>query len=136
MNILWNTFRSTFVSVANRHAPIIQKRVRGIDNCPWLNKDIKRDIRRRNYMLKRARKTNLTEDWANYRQLRNRVTSKIKDAKGSYNRHLIEQNSDDPKAFWQTVKKIVPGERKEMPSTIKIGENVSSDTTAIANALN
>ena len=32
---------SAFVSVADRHVPIIQRRVRGIDNCPWLNKEIK-----------------------------------------------------------------------------------------------
>ena len=50
VNDLWNTFKSAFVSVANRHAPIIQKRVRGLDNCLWLNKDIKHDIRQRNYM--------------------------------------------------------------------------------------
>ena len=37
---LWHDFKSAFVSVADRHA-IIQRRVRGIDNCPWLNKEIK-----------------------------------------------------------------------------------------------
>ena len=36
---LWNVFKSAFVSVADCHTLIIQKRVRGMDNCPWLNSD-------------------------------------------------------------------------------------------------
>jgi stalled ribosome alternative rescue factor ArfA len=50
--------------------------------------------------MKKARKTNLSEDWERYRCFRNRVTNKIKVGKGRYNRQLV-----DPKAFWKTVKK-------------------------------
>ena len=59
---LWNAFKSSFVSVAVRHAPIIQRRVRGIDNCPWLNKEIKLVMRQRDYFHSKARKTNHSED--------------------------------------------------------------------------
>ena len=62
VNYLWHSFSSAFASIPNRHAPVIQKRVRGIDNCPWLNRDIKYDIRQRDYLVKKARKTNLSED--------------------------------------------------------------------------
>ena len=33
---LWNAF----VSIADRHAPVVQKCVCGIDNCPWLDSNI------------------------------------------------------------------------------------------------
>ena len=59
---LWHDFKNAFVSVADRHAPIIQRRVRGIDNCPWLNKEIKSDLRQRDYFRLKARKTNHSED--------------------------------------------------------------------------
>jgi hypothetical protein len=52
VNDLWNSFSSAFFSIANRHAPIIQKRVWGVDNCPWLKKEIKCDIRQRDYLIK------------------------------------------------------------------------------------
>ena len=81
---LWNAFKSSFVSVADRHAPIIQRRVRGIDNCPWLNKDIKLVMRQRDYFHSKARKTNHSEDWASYRCLRNRVSNATKKAKAAY----------------------------------------------------
>ena len=41
VNDLWADFKRAFVMVADRHAPVIQKRVRGVDNCPWLNRSIK-----------------------------------------------------------------------------------------------
>ena len=53
---LWHDFKSAFVSVADRHAPIIQRRVRGTDNCPWLNKEIKSVMRKRNFFHSKARK--------------------------------------------------------------------------------
>ena len=35
-NYLWNIFKTAFLSVAENHAPIIQKHVREINNCPRL----------------------------------------------------------------------------------------------------
>ena len=66
VNDLWTDFKRAFVTVADRHAPVIQKRVRGVDNCPWLNRSIKVNMRQRDYFLKKARKTNHSEDWASY----------------------------------------------------------------------
>ena len=43
----WSEFKTSFISVADQHAPVVQKRVRGIDNCPWLNKQIKSFMRQR-----------------------------------------------------------------------------------------
>ena len=78
---LWHDFKSAFVSVADRHAPIIQRRVRGIDNCPWLNKEIKSVMRQRDYFHSKARKTNNSEDWPSYRCHRNCV-ERYKKGKG------------------------------------------------------
>ena len=38
---IWDHFKTSFVSVADKRAPVIHKRVRGVDVCPWLNKNIK-----------------------------------------------------------------------------------------------
>ena len=74
----------TIVSVSDRHAPIIQRRVRGIDNGPWLNKEIKSGMRLRDYFYSKARKTNNSEDWPSYRCHRNCVSNAVKKAKASY----------------------------------------------------
>ena len=72
---LWLNFKSAFLKVADRHAPLIQKRVRGVDNCPWMTGQIKKDIRQRDYFLKKARKSSHDEHWLAYKSVRNRVTN-------------------------------------------------------------
>ena len=72
---LWLNFKSAFLKVADRHAPLIQKRVRGVDNCPWMTGQIKKDIRQRDYFLKKARKSSRDQDWLAYKSMRNRLTN-------------------------------------------------------------
>ena len=67
----------------------MHKRVRGVNSCPWLNSDIKRDIREYDYFVMKAREIRLFENWAKYRYFRNRVAGKIKKAKEAYNRRVI-----------------------------------------------
>ena len=107
---LWSNFKSSFLTVADRHAPLIQKRVRGLDNCPWMTGQIKRDIRQCEYFLRKARKSNRDEDWLAYRSARNRVSNTVRKAKHTYNKRLIENHQGDTRAFWRTMKKILPGE--------------------------
>ena len=49
---------------------------------------------------------------------------------------VIEENSDDCRAFWKTVKKILPGESRKMSTSMKIGNDISNDRKIIANAFN
>jgi len=100
---LWHDFKREFIAIADRHAPLTQRRVRGIDNCPWLNKSIKATMRQRDYFHKRALKSNTSEDWASYRRFRNRVTNEIRSAKASYNKRLIEESGGDHRSFWRTM---------------------------------
>ena len=43
-------FQSAFLQAADCHAPVIQKRVRGLDLCPWLTGEII-SIHHREYLL-------------------------------------------------------------------------------------
>ena len=45
----------------------------------------------------------------------------VKRAKGAYNRRQLEENKNDSKMFWKTVKKIIPTESKELSSGVRIG---------------
>ena len=92
-------------------APLIQKRVRFVDNCPWMTGQIKKDIRQRDYFLKKARKSSRDEDWLAYKSMRNRVTNSVKREKQTYNKNLIDNHKDDTKTFWRTMKKIISGNK-------------------------
>ena len=108
--------------MADRHAPLIQKQVRGVDNCPWMTGQIKKDIRQRDYFLKKARKSSRDEDWLAYKSMRNRVTNSVKRAKQTYKKKLIDNHKDDTKAFWRTMKKIIPGNKSSGGS-----KNINTD---------
>ena len=136
VNDLWADFKRAVVMVADRHAPVIQKRVCGVDNCPWLNRSIKVNMRHCDYFLRKARTANDSEDWARYRCFRNHVTNDIKKAKAAYNRRLIDEIDFDPKTFWKTMKKIMPREKRATSPNISVNGSVTSDKWCIANAFN
>jgi len=122
------------------HAPLIQKRVRGVDNFPWMTGQIKKDICQRDYFLKKARKSSRDEDWLAYKSMRNRVTNSLKRAKQTYNKKLIDNHKDNTKAFWRTMKKIIPGNKSSGGSkNINIDGvlcSEASDGKKIANGFN
>ena len=75
----WHDFERKFVMVADGYAPLIPNTASRTwrDNCPWLNKNIKANMRQQEYFHMKAKKSNRSEDWANYRHFRNRVTKDI-----------------------------------------------------------
>ena len=132
----WSRFKAIFLQVADRHAPFIQKRVRGRD-CPWITGQIKREIRHRDFLLKKARKSKLDEDWLAYRTVRNRVSNIVRRAKQTYNKKLIKDHQDDSKTFWKTMKKILPGEKKSsVIKNIQVDGKLCTNNKKIANAFN
>ena len=114
---------------------ILAKKVRGL-TCPWMNGSIKREIRQREFLLNKARRSNLDEDWSAYRRSRNRVTKLVRDSKSKYSRELIDENSDDPKKFWKTVKQIMPGQKTKRVTSIDVNGTQIYDDKEIANSFN
>lgn len=133
---LWTSFKHLFIAVADKHAPLMSKKTRGIQT-PWMSGQIKNVMYQRDHHLKKARLSNRDEDWNLYRSLRNQVTSQIRKAKCNYNKKLIQDNSDNPKTFWKTMNKILPNEKKKrVPAAIHIDGNLITDRNKIANAFN
>ena len=71
-NMLWNNFRTTFNYVADIHAPIQGRKVRNM-KAPWLTDAIKKSMNRRDYLMKKAVKTNSS---AYHNAYKNRNNSK------------------------------------------------------------
>ena len=107
VNDAWLNFRTSFSRVVDNHAPQIEKKVRG-RNTPWLSNTIEKVITKRDHFYRQACRTNTELYWSRYKRLRNQVTAMICKAKSSYNRRIIEENSDYPKNFWKAVRKVLP----------------------------
>lgn len=62
----------------------------------------------------------------------------IRKAKSSYNRRIIEENSDDPKNFWKAVKKVLPNKliTPQPPASLEpitVDGKTTTDALTIAN---
>ena len=133
-NKAWDTFKELLLSVINKHAPLIEKTVRGRE-CPWLNPEIKKAMIERDYHLRKARKTGREVDWSTYRRLRNDVTRKIRYSKSAYTRSIVRENISHPKQFWNIIKRCYPvKQQKEVPAKlISVNGKLTSDKKIIAN---
>ncbi|XP_051176428.1 uncharacterized protein LOC127291372 isoform X2 [Leptopilina boulardi] len=68
---------------------------------PWMTDAIRTEIQRKNKLYTKARKSKDATEWENFKDLRNKVTRMIRDAKNEYlekypeNKALVENSVDD-----------------------------------------
>ena len=60
----------------------------------------------RDHLLKVARKSDNSSDWANYREARNKAVSALRSAKREFYKDAFEENRNNPKATWNTIKTL------------------------------
>ena len=109
-------FTHILTETFNRNAPMVRKRVKGKPS-PWIDETIRPHMDRRDKLLRKARKSNSTDDWNLYKQLRNFCTNLLRLAKRRYHHNLLHENRLNPKNFWKAIKTIFPIKRKPSPST-------------------
>ena len=126
-----------FFNVCDKHAPRRKKLVRGM-RCPWLTREIKDLMNKRDFHLRRARKTNAEVDWSAYRQARNYVSNKIKSQKWYFHRKEFDNNLGNPTAFWKTMKRVFPNKKgnSTVPDCMKMSEGLVTDKRTIGENFN
>ena len=67
----------------NPNAPVVNRRVRG-RSLPWITPTIKDLMKKRDYYLKKAIKTNKELHWSSYKRLRNAMSMKLRKEKARY----------------------------------------------------
>ena len=77
------TWNKLFLEVADDHAPVRKRRVKG-NLLPWMNNKIRVEMQKRDYFHWKARKSNNSKHWSTYRKLRNAVNRLVKSAKSKY----------------------------------------------------
>jgi hypothetical protein len=107
VNTAVKLFNEIVKDIFDRHAPEIVRKVRG-KPCPWLDSDLRKLMIDRDRMLRKARKTKEERHWSLYKKLRNSCNNKLRFAKSSYQKDLLNQNAGNPKKFWSTIKSIFP----------------------------
>ena len=83
---------------------------------PWVTQKIKFEIRKRNKMYQKVRRTGSVEHWTAFKRQRNYVTGLIRIAKTSHVQEMVgkmEQHKSSEKIWWKLVKCITNVNHKE-----------------------
>ena len=125
-----------FLQICNKHAPLRRKRVRK-QTSPWLTTSIVKMMHERDYVKKKAISSGSKELWEKYKQLRNKVSSTIRQSKKVHLTKSIYDAKKDSKEIWNALRHIVPGKTKNTNITcIKTDVDEYTEPKNIANALN
>ena len=91
-NDMWLAWKTLFLCVVDKHAPIRTKRVRS-SKSPWVTPHLKKYMYERDKMKKKATITNDPWDWTNFKKFRNQVNNKIKNAKEMYYKSAFKHSA-------------------------------------------
>ena len=76
---------------------------------PWFNNHLRRLLRRKNKLYKKAKHSKLQQDWENFNRARNDYFSEIKQAKCTYDQQkyqLLANENKASKKWWSLIKKV------------------------------
>ena len=128
-NEICDAWYEIFNSIVELHLPQKQKRVKREVQPKWFTSDIAQEIKVRDKLLKKARKSQIDNDWMHYRQAKNKVTELIRKTKQSYFKKKVAENRKNPRKLWNLIKCLTKdnAESKTGVSQLKDGDVVISD---------
>lgn len=135
VTLAWDYFKSTIISICDKHIPIKRFRISGKDN-PWFNNTVSTNLKQRNATWAKAKKSNNSLDWTTYRALRNKCTKLIKSAKRDYYLHATNENLNN-QTFCKLVKSTsLSNLSSKFPDHHKISHTVVKGREVIADTFN
>ncbi|XP_071177655.1 uncharacterized protein [Mytilus edulis] len=109
VNELCEIFTVTFLNIARECIPTKQVTIRKNDK-PWFNSELRREIRTRDRLRKKAFKSKKQSDILKYKRQRNRVNNMKKVAKEKFESnldHIILNNVSNTKTYWKIMKMLI-----------------------------
>ena len=98
--LCWEDILKKIDPVVSRTCPI-KKRTSRSKGDPWMTNEINEIIHDKDYAWKKARKSNLTEDWDRAKRLRNDIKTIRRKAKADFIQEYIDGDNNDTKKFWK-----------------------------------
>ena len=110
-------------------------RVKGLQ-VPWMNTELRKAMRDRDYYHRRAVKTKGAEDWNEYKKLNSFVKCEMKRRKAEYYKELIYQNKAKPDKLWKCINEVTGRNNKSTPTCIVSDGVCYTDAQSISEKLN
>ena len=130
---MWECWKSLFVQVLDKHAPLKTKRVRKRGSVPWINKEVRTKLFERDFLKRKAIKTNEKSDWNKCKRSRNAANIALRQAKREYYTIKFQNPNTDPKHPWQTINDILG--RNHNQNTIFMKLNIVENLSLLQRSL-
>ena len=140
INQLTTAFTTLLTEKAKQSIPNKLVTIRKSDP-PWINNKIRRLIRKRKRVHRKAKSTNLPNHWANFRKIRNSVIAEIRKVKLQYESKIIDEiNNGDPQTqtWWKKISDFAGFQKKKqnIPTLVSNDDNIFTDDEEKASCLN
>ena len=134
-DIAWDIWQHMFLDIADSHAPLKKKRVKGISS-PWITPELKRLMFQRDKLKKLASRFPTDGNWTSYKHMKNKVNYEIKNAKMNYYNAFFKDNCRNINT-WKGINRLIGNEPKFNKITqLDTGDTVITDPIEISNILN
>ena len=102
----WEAFKAAILEVLGDPDNITRKLSSKIKDVPWINKNLKKQIAKRNAMFKKFKQTRNQIDCNKYKQLRKTTQRNIRKAHWEHINSILDESltSGNSKPFWKYVK--------------------------------
>ena len=135
-NAMWEIWKSIFLEVLDKHAPLQHKKLRS-KKVPWITSSIKEVINKRDKLKRKAIFTNLEQDWLNYKISRNEVNIKLRNAKRNYYSTQTAGHKLDPKRAWKSINYLLGRDNKPtVVNELNLNDNNLTTPKNIAEGFN
>ena len=133
----YDNFKTIFMTVLDRHAPMKTKMVRG-NNAPFMNKTLSKAFMYRSKLKNTFNKKPTEENERLYKTQRNFCVNLLKKEKRNYYNNLDLKIFDDNKTFWKRIKPLFSNKHTGLQNNITIVEKdtVTSNKKEVAEKLN
>ena len=134
---MWESWKTLFLKVLDKHAPKRSKRIRKKGNVPWFNKTVKNKLFQRDRFKRVVIKTNNENDWKLYRSSRNAANIALQNAKKEYDATKFLNSKTNPKHAWKTVNDILGKSQKQnIVNEINLPGKTVTSTRELVNVFN
>ena len=100
---LWSFFKNTLHKLRDDFVPC--KLAKSNSNLPWVNVSVRREIRKKERLFKRAKRSGNHIDFASFKTQRKKVKHVIKKAHDDYvDSYILNDFGKKPKKFWKYIK--------------------------------
>ena len=101
-----NGWYSLLNEAIDANAPVKRKRIRDDTKPKWLSPAILKLMKKRDHLLRKAKRSNAPDDWSALKSAKNKVTNSINTAKKNFSHESFRENENNPKKIWSALKEL------------------------------